>query len=69
MTVVLTDEEFGQLRVLLARAAGLAFDDARRDGLAYSIAERLRATGSRDVAAYLAMYQQSQPSARSCLMR
>lgn len=55
MTVVLTDEEFGQLRVLLARAAGLAFDDARRDGLAYSIAERLRATGSRDVAAYLAM--------------
>ena len=55
MTVVLTDEEFGQLRVLLSRAAGLAFDEARRDGLAYSIAERLRATGSRDVAAYLAM--------------
>jgi len=53
--VVLTDEEFAQLRSLLARSAGLVFDEARRDSVAYCIAERLRATGAADVPAYLAL--------------
>jgi chemotaxis methyl-accepting protein methylase len=53
--VVLTDEEFAQLRTLLARSAGLVFDEARRDSVAYCIAERLRVTGTRDVPAYLAL--------------
>jgi chemotaxis protein methyltransferase CheR len=51
--VVLSDEEFAQLRSLLARSAGLVFDEARRDSVAYCIAERLRATGIEDVASYL----------------
>jgi chemotaxis protein methyltransferase CheR len=53
--VVLTDDEFAQLRSLLARSAGLVFDDARRDSVAYCIAERLRATGTHDVPSYLAL--------------
>jgi chemotaxis protein methyltransferase CheR len=53
--VVLSDEEFAQLRTLLARSAGLVFDEARRDSVAYCIAERLRVTGARDVPAYLAL--------------
>jgi chemotaxis protein methyltransferase CheR len=53
--VVLSDEEFAQLRSLLARSAGLVFDEARRDSVAYCIAERLRATGARDVATYLGL--------------
>jgi chemotaxis protein methyltransferase CheR len=51
--VVLTDEEFAQLRSLLARSAGLVFDESRRDSVAYCIAERLRVTGARDVPSYL----------------
>ncbi|MCU1589398.1 MAG: methyltransferase, CheR-type [Frankiales bacterium] len=53
--VVLSDEEFAQLRSLLARSAGLVFDEARRDSVAYCIAERLRATGAPDVSSYLAL--------------
>jgi chemotaxis protein methyltransferase CheR len=52
--VTLTPEQFDALRTLLARAAGLVFDDSRRDSMAFSVAERLRATGVRDVPAYLA---------------
>jgi len=51
--VVLTDEEFGQLRTLLARLAGLVFDEARRDSVAFCIAERMRVTGAPNVASYL----------------
>jgi chemotaxis protein methyltransferase CheR len=53
--VVLSDEEFAQLRTLLARSAGLVFDEARRDSVAYCVAERLRVTGARDVSSYLAL--------------
>jgi chemotaxis protein methyltransferase CheR len=49
----LTDAEFARLHQLLSRAAGLVFDDARRESLGYSIAERLRATGIATVEAYL----------------
>ena len=45
--------ELGRLRHLLADAAGLVFEDSRRDSLSYSVAERLRLTGIADVASYL----------------
>lgn len=55
MTLVLTSEEFDVLRSHLARAAGLSFDDSRRESMAYSVAERLRGTGAADVASYLGL--------------
>jgi chemotaxis protein methyltransferase CheR len=64
--VVLSDEEFAQLRSLLARSAGLVFDEARRDSVAYCIAERLRVTGARDVATYLGLL--SDPAERQQLL-
>jgi chemotaxis protein methyltransferase CheR len=51
--LALTDEEFDALRTLLSKAAGLVFDQARRDSMAYSVAERLRCTGVPSVRAYL----------------
>jgi chemotaxis protein methyltransferase CheR len=51
--VVLSDDDFRRLRVLLSRTAGLVFDDSRRDSMGYSIGERLRATGCATVADYL----------------
>ncbi|HVE74780.1 MAG TPA: CheR family methyltransferase [Mycobacteriales bacterium] len=51
----LTDQQFSTARTLLARAAGLVFDESRRDSLTYSLAERLRETGVGDVETYLAL--------------
>ena len=51
--VVLSDAEYARLRLLLSRAAGLVFDESRRDSMGYSVGERLRATGIATVAAYL----------------
>lgn len=51
----LSDAEFALLTKLLHDCAGLAFDDSRRDSLAYSVAERMQAAGSPDVAAYLSL--------------
>ncbi|MEX2292036.1 MAG: CheR family methyltransferase [Mycobacteriales bacterium] len=51
--VVLSDEEFTRLRLLLSRCAGLVFDEGRRSSLGYSIRERLRATGILRVGDYL----------------
>ena len=51
--LVLSDEDFARFRDLLRSAAGLVFDAARRDSLAYSVSERLRITGIESVAAYL----------------
>lgn len=53
MKVTLSAEEFDALRLLLASAAGLVFDEARKESMAYSVAERMRAVGVRDVASYL----------------
>ena len=53
MKPTLTTAQFAQLRAVLGGAAGLVFDDSRRDSMAYSVAERLRATGLPDVASYL----------------
>jgi len=49
----LDDACFRRLQVLLQSAAGLVFDDARRDSLDGSIGERMRATGSGTAAEYL----------------
>jgi len=51
----LSDHEFTTLTTLLHDAAGLVFDDSRRDSLAYSVHERMRAAGCADVASYLAL--------------
>jgi chemotaxis protein methyltransferase CheR len=53
--VVLTDAEFSAAARLLHDAAGLTFDEGRRDSLAFSIAERMKITHSEDVATYLAV--------------
>jgi chemotaxis protein methyltransferase CheR len=53
MKLSLTKEQFDTLRTLLSDVAGLVFDDTRRESMAYSIAERLRDTGVRDVPSYL----------------
>lgn len=55
MKLTFTDAEFEQLRVLLGNAAGLVFDDSRRDALAFCVSERMRQTNLSDVGAYLTM--------------
>jgi chemotaxis protein methyltransferase CheR len=50
---VLHDAAFAAVRAYLETEAGLVFDDSRRAGLSAVLAERLRATGAADVAAYL----------------
>ena len=51
--VALSDSEFAAVARLLHDAAGLSFDDSRRDSLGFSIGERMRATRTPDVAAYI----------------
>ena len=51
--IALSDEQFRQLADLLKQSAGLAFDATRRESLAYSVGERMHATGSADVFSYL----------------
>jgi chemotaxis protein methyltransferase CheR len=53
--VPLTDEEFAAVARLLHDSAGLAFDESRRESLAYCVNERMRACGCADVASYLAL--------------
>ncbi len=53
--VVLSDYEFASIASLLHDAAGLTFDESRRDSLTFSVAERMSITGAPDVAAYLAI--------------
>ncbi|MCW2613464.1 MAG: methyltransferase, CheR-type, partial [Frankiales bacterium] len=56
---VLRDADLDRLRTVLARAAGLVFEDSRRDSLGYCVTERMRATGAPDVRAYLALVEPS----------
>jgi chemotaxis protein methyltransferase CheR len=51
--VTLTDSQFAAIAALLHATAGLSFDETRRESLGFSIAERMRATSSPDVPAYL----------------
>jgi chemotaxis protein methyltransferase CheR len=53
--MTLTEEEFVTVARLLHDAAGLSFDDSRRESLGYSVAARMAATGTPDVSAYLAL--------------
>ncbi|MDQ1710965.1 MAG: chemotaxis protein methyltransferase CheR [Frankiaceae bacterium] len=53
MKAALSEPDFARARDLLARAAGLVFDDSRRDSLAYSLGERVGARGLASVDAYL----------------
>jgi chemotaxis protein methyltransferase CheR len=53
--VMLSDSEFAAVASLLHDAAGLSFDDTRRDSLSFCISERMRATNTTDVETYLAM--------------
>jgi len=64
MKVQLTPEQFDALRDLLASAAGLVFDDSRRESMGYSIAERMRQANVRDVNAYLVRLQDPQERQR-----
>ena len=52
--IVLSDAEFATVTQLLHSAAGLSFDESRRDSLGFSIGERMRATKTPDVGTYLA---------------
>jgi chemotaxis protein methyltransferase CheR len=51
--IELTDAEFAAVASLLHTAAGLTFDESRRDSLSFCIAERMSAVQAADVAAYL----------------
>jgi len=53
--VALSDTEFTAVASLLHDAAGLSFDETRRESLGYSVAERMSATKAESVAAYLAL--------------
>jgi chemotaxis protein methyltransferase CheR len=54
MTTQLSDADFAAVRDYLARTAGLMFDENRRAGLAMVVADRVKASGARGVADYLA---------------
>lgn len=55
MRIDLNEADFERVRALLTRAAGLVFDECRRDSLAYSLGERLSACGLSRVDDYLAL--------------
>lgn len=50
----LSDADFAAVRAYLVDAAGLTFDESRRAGLTATLVERLRASGAKDITAYLA---------------
>jgi chemotaxis protein methyltransferase CheR len=51
--IALTDAEFAAVASLLHDAAGLTFDESRRDSLTFCIAERMTSVQAVDVPAYL----------------
>ncbi|MFN2625519.1 MAG: CheR family methyltransferase [Mycobacteriales bacterium] len=55
MKLQLSDAEFDRVRTMLARQAGLVFDDSRRNSLQYSLGERLAAAKAHSVDDYLAL--------------
>lgn len=65
----MSDEQYAAITRLLRETAGLAFDDARRDSIAYSIGERMRVTGRPDVSSYLSLLMSSSdPNERQALL-
>jgi hypothetical protein len=63
--VALTEHQFRTLARLLHEAAGLSFDDSRRDSLGFSVAERMAATGTSSCW----RRRTAAPSARRCSTR
>lgn len=55
MKAPMTDDEFGILRRILEKAAGLVHDESRRDSLNFSVMSRVDACGVSSVASYLAL--------------
>ena len=53
--VSMSDEQYAAITQLLRDTAGLAFDQSRRQSIAYSISERMRVTATADVTSYLAL--------------
>jgi chemotaxis protein methyltransferase CheR len=53
MKLDLTDSDFARLTRFLHDAAGLVFDDTRRDSLGYALGERLPQTSFTDITPYL----------------
>jgi chemotaxis protein methyltransferase CheR len=51
--ITLSDSEFTAVASLLHDAAGLSFDETRRESLGYSVTDRMAATQTESVAAYL----------------
>jgi chemotaxis protein methyltransferase CheR len=66
--VFLSDAEFNALATLLRDAAGLSFDDSRRESLSYSVTERMRIAGCTDVASYLALLRTGDDKERQALL-
>ncbi|MDQ1700280.1 MAG: chemotaxis protein methyltransferase CheR [Frankiaceae bacterium] len=66
--VVLTDAEFTALATLLHDAAGLTFDESRRESLSYSVTERIRMTGCPDVPSYLDLLRGGDEKERQALL-
>ena len=67
--ISLSDAEFRQLADLLRQSAGLAFDQTRRESLAYSVAERMHVKGLDDVVDYLvALAGDDGPAERQALL-
>ena len=63
MRLKFSDAEFEQLRLLLGNAAGLVFDESRRDALAFCVSERIRDTNTANIETYLHLL--AQPSSES----
>lgn len=55
----MSDEQYAAIARLLRDTAGLAFDESRRESIAYSISERMRVTSAADVSSYLALLTSS----------
>ena len=53
MRIQLSDGDFTRVRDVLGKAAGLVFDDSRRDSMAYSLGERMSSCGTATVDEYL----------------
>jgi len=66
--VFLSDDEFNAFATLLRDAAGLSFDDSRRESLAYSVTERMRVAGCADVASYLALLRSGNDKERQAFL-
>jgi chemotaxis protein methyltransferase CheR len=64
----LSDEQHTAVAKLLRDTAGLSFDNSRRESIAYSVGERLRATGCPDVASYLARLTADDGDERQALL-